>query len=228
MKSSELVLTDFSWTYTGPISYMKSKGYLNGSPSRTLFLSPKLEDIPEQLFALKISKSTNPAKAGKPVFRFLSFRFDKNAKFENTAPKEFTMETDLSQVKATIISKLGQIPSVEISLNINMPGHFGNITCADGTFALFDDEADELANVDPMKKGETPYYVNRTAEMQVKLTGAMSIQGNEYLRTEISTTAMAADVFTKPVRGKLWGVEGSGSASGPAVDDTSDVAGPVW
>ena len=72
MNSIGNVLTNFEWDYEGPISIIRGTGYQNKGVSRTMFLTPKLADIPEQLFALKVSQSTNPARAGKPASRSLA------------------------------------------------------------------------------------------------------------------------------------------------------------
>ena len=221
MNSTERVLKGFEWAYTGTVSIMRGSGYQGKGVSRTLFLAPKLEDVPEQLFALKISQSTNPAKAGKPVFKFFSYRFDENAKFENTAPEAVNMQTPLSDIKAMVISKFGNIPTAQISLNINLPGRFTNVTCADGTYAIYDEE--KFPNEDPNKVGEAPYYIKGDAVINVTLKGAES-QNNEYLQTTLSTTAVSNDIFQKTQSGKVWDGENS-QPQDPAAGGSTK---PVW
>ncbi len=223
MNSLGKVLNGFEWDYEGTIQIMRGTGYQGKGVSRTLFLSPKLEDIPEQLFALKVSQSTNPAKAGKLTFRYFSFRFDKDAKFENLAPSEVTMETPLADVKNLVVSKMGNIPNAEISINVTLHGKFTNITCADGVFSIYDEE--KFKSPDPTKSGNAPYYVKSDSIIRVHLKGAES-QGNEYIQTTLSTTSVSDDIFAKSQAGKVWGEDDGDSAGAAPVDSTP--ATPVW
>lgn len=224
MNSIGNVLTNFEWEYEGPISIIRGTGYEGKGVSRTLFLKPNLADIPEELFALKSSQSKNPAKAGKLVFKYFSFRFDENAKYENLAPSEVTLETPLSDVKNLVVSKIGNIPNAQISVNVNLHGSFTNVTCADGTFAIYDEE--KFKSADPSKSGDAPYYIKSDAIIRVKLKGAVS-QGNEYLQSTLSTTASADDIFQKVQAGKVWG-EDSDSSSAAASPSTDTNTAPVW
>lgn len=218
------VLTNFEWDYEGPISIIRGTGYQGKGVSRTMFLSPKLEDIPEELFALKVSQSPNPAKAGKLVFKYFSFRFDENAKYENAAPTDVTLETPLSEIKNLVLSKMGNIPNAQISVNVNLHGAFTNVSCADGTYAIYDEE--KFKSADPNKSGDAPYYIKGDAIIHVKLKGAIS-QGNEYLQSTLSTTASADDIFQKVQAGKVWGEDGDtvNTVSSPSTDTS---AAPVW
>ena len=95
------ILSGFTWTYNGPISIFKGTGYKGKGVSRTMFLTPeRIEDIPAELFAVKLSQSTNPALAGKAVFRFFGFKFGEATKFETVAPASITMATPLEEIKA--------------------------------------------------------------------------------------------------------------------------------
>jgi hypothetical protein len=225
MNSIGNVLTNFEWDYEGPISIIRGTGYQNKGVSRTMFLTPKLADIPEQLFALKVSQSTNPARAGKLVFKYFSYRFDENAKYENTAPESVSLDTPLSEVKNLVVSKIGNIPNAQISVNVALHGSFTNVSCADGTYAIFDKE--KFKNADPNKDGDAPYYIKGDAIIRVKLKGAVS-QGNEYLQSTLSTTASADDIFQKVQAGKVWGEDSGdvGAAASPSTD--AGAANPVW
>ena len=223
MNSLENVLTNFEWDYDGTVSIRRGMGYQGKGISRTMFLAPKkLEDIPEQLFMVKLSMSKNPAKAGKPVFRFLSFRFDENAKFENMAPDGVGLDTPLETIKSIVVSKCGNIPTAQVSLNIPLHGTFTNIACADDTYAIYDEE--KFASADPERSGEAPYYIKGDAMIHVKLKGAMSAQGNEYIQTTLSTTEVANDIFQKVQAGKVWG-EDATVTSAPSASATQP---PVW
>lgn len=228
MNSIGNVLKGFEWDYEGTVSIMRGTGYQGKGVSRTMFLSPKLAEIPAELFAIKISQSPNPSKAGKPVFRFFSFRFNEQEKYQNMAPTGITMETPLEDVKNMVVSKLGNIPTVQVSLNINLNGSFCNVTCADGTYAIFDDQAEDLKNPDPGKSGDAPYYIKSDAVLHVHLKGAMSSQGNEYIQSTLSTTATSNDVFQDRERGKIWKKDdgGFGDQSTPAAGAGTPSA--VW
>lgn len=223
MNSIGKVLTNFEWGYDGPISIIRGTGYQGKGISRTMFLSPKLEEIPEQLFALKTSQSSNPAKAGKLVFKYFSFRFDPEAKFENMAPAEVTLDTPLETVKSIVVSKMGNIPTAEISINVALHGTFTNITCADGTYAIYD--AEKFQNPDPNKSGDAPYYISNDAIIHVQLKGAES-QGNEYLQSTLSTTSSSNDIFRKVQAGKVWGEDDGVAAPSTSVD--AGAGQPVW
>lgn len=225
MDSIGNVLTGFEWDYDGPISIFRGTGYQGKGVSRTMFLTPKLEEIPEQLFALKLSQSTNPAKAGKPVFRYFSFRFDENGKYENFAPEGISLNTPLSEIKNMVISKMGNIPNAQISINVNLHGTFTNVTCADGTFAIYDEE--KFPSADSNKHGNAPYYIKGDANIHVKLKGAVS-QGNEYLQSTLSTTATSNDIFQKVQRGKVWGEEDNSGVMPDTPAAAAEPGKPVW
>lgn len=232
MNSIGNVLGNFEWEYEGPISIVKGTGYQGKGVSRTMFLSPaNMDSIPEQLFALKVSQSTSPDKAGKLVFKYLSYRFDENSKFSNLAPSDVTLETELANVKASVISKFSALitngqTSVkpQLSINVNLHGKFTNITCADGVYAIYDEE--KFTNPDPNKVGDAPYYIKKDAVIQVKLKGAVS-QNNEYLQSTLSTVASSNDIFQKAQSGKIWGEDDGVSAPAPAAPAAGNTP-PVW
>lgn len=221
MNSIGKILTGFEWDYDGTVSIIRGTGYQGKGVSRTLFLKPAVADIPEELFALKLSQSSNPQKNGKPVFKYFSYRFDPNGKYENMAPDNVNMNTELSEIKNMIVSKFSNIPTAEISINIALHGKFTNVTCADDTYAIYDEE--KFASADPNKSGDAPYYIKGDAIIHVKLKGAES-QGNEYLQVTLSTTAVSNDIFQKVQSGKVWGED---STTGAAAE-TSAPAGNIW
>lgn len=222
MNSIGKVLTNFEWECDSTIGMSFGTGYQGKGISRTLFLSPKLDEIPENLFAVKMSQSQNAAKAGKVVFKWFSFRFQSDAKFENLAPTGITLETPLNEVKNLVVSKLANIPNAEISLSIPLHGRFTNIQCSDGLWALYDE--DKFQNADPNKHGRAPYYVKSDALIHVKLKGAISVQQNEYLQTTLSTTATSKDIFQEVQQGKVWSPDGTGTAYGATVEQAAQVS----
>lgn len=227
MNSIGKVLSNFEWECDSTLGFAFGTGYQGKGISRTMFLKPKLEEIPEQLFAVKVSQSKEAAKAGKIVFKWFSFRFDPNAKYESMAPAGVTLETPLADIKALVVSKMGNIPQAEVSLNIKLNGKFTNIACADGVYAIYDEE--KFPNPDPNRNGRAPYYVRNEAIIHVKLKGAES-QGNEYLQSTLSTTAVSNDIFVKTETGKVWGADDQGATPNPApsagVDGAASTA--VW
>lgn len=224
MNSIGKVLTNFEWECDSTLGFTFGQGYQGKGISRTMFLNPKLEEIPEQLFAVKVSQSKDPAKAGKLVFKYFSFRFDENEKYSDMAPSGVSLDTELSEVKNLVVSKLGNIPQTQISLNIKLKGTFTNIACADGVYAIYDES--KFQNADPNKNGRAPYYIKSDAVIHVKLKGADSPQGNEYIQTTLSTTATSNDIFQKIETGKIWGEDDGVSA--PAAPVNAGASGAVW
>ena len=94
------ILSGFEWDYDGPVRFVTGKGYQGKGISRTMFLSPSnLADIPEELFAVKLSQSVKAERAGKPVFRFFSYRFTPGeGAYQDLAPTGITLDTPNSQI----------------------------------------------------------------------------------------------------------------------------------
>lgn len=227
MNSTENVLQGFEWDYDGTVGFARGAGYKGVGISRTMFLHPQLEDIPEQLFAIKVSQSTNAQKAGKFVFKYLSFRLTEDQKPIDLVPTGMDMSTPLDQIKAAIVSKLATAPAATVSLNIGLKGKFTNITCADGTFKLYDEDAPEFKTDDPNTSGNAPYYIKNDAQVHVKLKGAMSKQGNPYIQSTLSTTSASSEIFAQPQRGAIWSPDGSASAEAAPAAAAGDVD-PIW
>lgn len=224
------ILLGFEWDYDGPVRFVTTKGYQGQGISRTMFLTPKtLEEIPEELFAVKISQSRNPERAGKPVFRFFSYRLTPGeGKFMDLAPTGITMETPLADIKNLVVSKFTNLGTpVELSLSIGLHGTFTNIQCSDGVYALYD--TSKFSDPDPEKNGRAPYWIKNGVEIHVKLKGADSVQGNDYIQSTLSTTATANEIFQKAEVGKVWegaDMDGMGAAApaAPAAPATPDPA----
>lgn len=224
------ILEGFECEFDSTIFIKKGVGYQGKGVSRTMFLNPDLNVLPPELFAVKLSQSTNPARAGRVVFRYLSFRFSPDAKFENLAPDGTTLQTPLNELRNLVVGKLSAIPNVQTSININLHGRFTNVTCADGVYAIYDEE--KFPNPDPNKAGDAPYYIKSDTVLHVKLKGAVS-QGNEYFQTVLSTTQVSDEIFQKSMPGKVWG-EDTGTAQAPvippaATDAAAQTGAPaVW
>lgn len=227
MTSNENVLQNFEWGYDGTVGFARGQGYQGVGISRTMFLHPNVEDIPENLFAIKVSKSTNPQKQGKMVFKYLSYRFTEEAKPMGLVPSGIDMNTPLADIKAALVSKVNATPGASVSLNIGLKGKFTNIDCADGKFKLYDEDAPEFKTDDPNTTGNAPYYIKSDADIHVTLKGAMSKQGNPYIQSTLSTTKTSNEILVKPERGAIWNPEGETAA--PAADSAAaEGVDPVW
>lgn len=222
------ILSGFEWDYDGPVRFVTGKGYQGKGISRTMFLSPSnLADIPEELFAVKLSQSVKAERAGKPVFRFFSYRFTPGeGAYQDLAPTGITLDTPLSEIKNLVVSKFSNLPTpIEISLAVNLHGKFTNIQCSDGVFALYDE--DKFKDPDPEKNGRAPYWIKAGTQVHVKLKGADSVQGNEYLQSTLSTTASADEIFQKAQVGKVWdGMEADAPAVPAAAPDAPAAPNP--
>lgn len=227
MNSTGNVLQGFEWDYEGTVGFARGQGYKGAGISRTIFLHPNINDIPEQLFAVKVSQSTNPQKAGKYVFKYLSYRMTKDQNPSDLAPSGVDLTTELSAVKAMVVNYMATLPDASVSLNISLKGKFTSIACADNTYKLYDEDEPDFKTDDPNTTGNAPYYIKGEAKVHVKLKGAMSKQGNEYIQTTLSTTSTGNEILAAPQRGAIWNPDGNtAAASTPAA--TADGTEPVW
>lgn len=227
MTSVENVLNGFEWEYDGTVGFARGQGYKGVGISRTIFLHPNLQDVPEQLFAVKASQSSNPQKAGKIVFKYISYRLSPEQQPNDLVPSGIDMVTPLDQVKAQFIAKLATVPNATVSLNIGLKGKFTTITCADGSFKLYDEDEPAFKTDNPETTGNAPYYVKSDAQIHVKLKGAMSKQGNAYIQSTLSSTLMSNEIFAKPQKGTIWNPDGETAAAPVAADNAGNVD-PVW
>lgn len=213
-------MTDTIKFSNAPISIYKSTG-MNGQISRRLFIAIEdLNTIPEELFKVKVSQSQNPALAGKPVFKYFSYKINEESAFSPLAPDGTTTATPLGELKAAVLAKLGAIPGAKFSVAINMNGRFGNISTTEGVFTVFDNEQ-FVAN-----EGNPPYFLKSGVTADVTLTEATSQYG-PYYRIDLSTDASPDDIFQTASRAKVYGQDSDGVAdtAAPAAEDT---AGSVW
>lgn len=227
MTSKDNVLKDFEWGYDGTVGFARGRGYQGVGISRTMFLHPKVEDVPENLFAVKMSQSQNPQKQGKLVFKYLSYRLTEDQKPIDLVPSGIDLDTPLAEIKSAFISKINGTPGASVSLNIGLKGKFTNLVCADGTFKLYDEDEPAFKTDDPNTSGNAPYYVKNDAEIHVVLKGAMSRQGNAYIQSSLSTTSSSDEVLAKPQRGAIWNPDGTAS-DGETAAPAAEGVDPVW
>lgn len=200
-----------------PISVFQNKG-MNGGPSRRLFITvTDINTIPDELFAVKVSQSKNPALAGKPVFKYFSYKVNDDSPFTTLAPNGATVATPTSELKAQAIAKLAAIPGVKFSLTINMNGKFGNIATPEGVFTIFDDA--EF----PATEGKPDYYLKSGTIADVELEKAESQYG-PYYQVRLSTEQGPDDIFQRGGKSKVWGA--TDGAADVADEDTNP--GAAW
>lgn len=223
MNSTENVLQNFEWDYDGTVTFARGQGYKGVGISRTMFLRPNAADIPEPLFAVKVSQSTNAQKAGKFVFKYLSYRLTEDQKPVDLVPDGIDMATPLDQIKAAVVARFANTPGASVFLNIGLKGKFTTITCADGNFKLYDEDEPEFKTDDPNTSGNAPYYIKNDAQIHVKLKGAMSKQGNAYIQSTLSTTSSSNEIFAMPQKGAVWNPD---STAAPAA--AAEGVEPVW
>ena len=216
-------LRGFEYDYTGTVAIFKQQGYQGQGVARTLFFSPELTqlaDLPAELFMVKISQSTNPERAGRAVFRFLSFKFSEEGQYGSVAPEGIAVTTPLEEVKALIVSKLTAVPQAQVSVAIPLKGRFTTVATPDGDFNIYDE--DKFPSNDWRELGDPPYYLRNDVEVTVSMKGAES-HGNEYLQTRLKTTLSPDEIFQKRAEGKIWGEDDGGSA--PVNDEPVDANG---
>lgn len=220
-------LKGFEWDYTGTVAIFKREGYQGKGVSRTMFFSPdvsELENIPAELFMVKVSQSQKPELAGKVVFRFLSFKLTEDGQYNSTAPQGVTVTTPLEEIKALVVSKLSAIPEAQVSIAIRLHGKFTTVSTPEGNFNIYDEE--RFPSTNWRELGDPPYYLRNDVEVTVSLKGAES-HGNEYLQSRIKTNLSPDEIFQKRADGQIWG-EDSGSVSPDPVDSVTDDATGGW
>lgn len=177
---------------------------------------PELSAIPEELFAVKVSQSKNPNKAGKTVFKYLTFKQPGDDQpTQDFAPQGVNIGTPVAEIKQAFMNLMATNPAIqlEFTLHVNLPGKFANIETSEGRFTIFDMEAF------PETEGAPGYYIKRGTHADVTLTPAVS-QGNQYYQVALKTSQGPDEIFEKSERARVWGQD----------DDTtnfSDLTGTV-
>lgn len=191
-----------------PVSIFQHEGN-NGRQSRRLFMAIKgeaLADIPDEMFAIKISQSKNPELAGKPVFKYFGYRLNDDTPFSSVAPTGTRIDTPTADTKAEVLAKLAGIKGAVFSMAVNLNGTFANIKTPDGNFTLFDEKAF------PQTQGRPGYYLSRDTIANVTLTKATSANG-PYYRVAIETSMMPDDIFVRAGKSRVWGSDDASDAS---------------
>lgn len=188
-----------TFTITKPISIFPGTEF-DGSPSRRLVVSAtpsELAEFPAELFAVKISQSKNPQKAGKLVFKYFAYKVSASTPWSDQASSNFTIATPVEEIKEAIIKALAHQADARMQFTIKMPGKFANIETADGRYSLYD------FNESP--DGNLGYYLKGGTVVSVTFIPAEN-QGNAYYRLRLDAHDKSPEeLFVRGGRGKIFG-----------------------
>lgn len=188
-----------SFTFERNISIYPGEDY-NGKPIKKLvFTGHDIENVPAELFKLKISASKKPELAGSVMTRYVSWKLNAQLPWSSKLPNTITMQTPVDVVKNELVNVFRQYPEAVFSVSIKMPGQFGNIETPQGTYSIFDFKVDPIA-------GNVGYYLVKDTPVTVTLTLAEN-KGNNYFRVALATTKSPDEIFRRSGHAKVWGAE---------------------
>lgn len=191
------------------ISIFTGTGMNGDGLSRRLFVTvTDITEVPEELFAVKISQSQKPEKAGRVVFKHLLFRQPGETQpWQDLAPSGVTLGTPVAEIKQTLVNFITEKNlQLEFELAINLNGKFANITTPEGRFTLFDDA--EF----PESKGNPGYYLKRGTKADITLTPRPSKYGNVYYQVTLETAGTPDEIFVRGGRAQVWGQDSAATA----------------
>lgn len=184
--------------------------FVTDQNTRRLFLQiDDIASVPAELFKVKVSQSKNPDLAGKTMFKYITYKIDSNSSYAQLAPSGITIATPVEEIKEIFVSKVAPLTDATFSVAINMPGRFGRIATATGTFSLFDEE--QFVET----KGRPPYYMNSGTPCEVTLTEATSQHG-PYYRINLRTDLPDSEVFTELRTTQVWSPGGGSVSAAPS------------
>lgn len=159
-----------------------------------------ITEIPAELFAVKVSQSKKPEKAGKTVFKYLSYRTKgTDEPRQDFAPNGVTPATPVEEIKQMFVNFLQtQGLQLEFSVSVNMPGNFGDITTSEGRVLIFDNTEFAAA------EGYPGYYIKQGTRADITLRLAQGKYG-QYYQVRLTTTASPDEIFVRGGRAKVWG-----------------------
>lgn len=188
-----------SFTFERNISIYPGEDY-NGKPIKKLvFTGHDIENVPAELFKLKISASKKPELAGSVMTRYVSWKLNAQLPWSSKLPNTINMQTPVDVVKNELVNVFRQYPEAVFSVSIKMPGQFGNIETPQGTYSIFDFKVDPIA-------GNVGYYLVKDTPVTVTLTLAEN-KGNDYFRVALATTKSPDEIFRRSGHAKVWGAE---------------------
>lgn len=199
------------FSITKPKYNDKKKKYL-----RTLVINfDNVEDVPVELFATKISQSTNPQKANKVVFSYLYFRENDESPNTNVPVSDkITMETDPEKIKAAYVKLAAKNPDLQVTAWITLNSPFLNVELKDGLWSVYDNNAFPS---DDDRIGDNGTYIIPETRLDIHLQQGINPQypTNPYMRVELSNKDLVAkEVFKRKEHGKVFGDEET-----PSIDD---------
>lgn len=174
-----------------PISFFSRENSYGGQSNmqRTVFATVEnLEDVPKELFGIKISLSKKPELAGKPMFKNFVYKMEDTDAWSSLAPKDATPASDLEEMKQKVIELFKDKPDARLAMSLKMHGKWGNIETSDGSYALYDDDHYVETNGDPN------YYIKPDTRVDIHITPAVS-HNNDYLQVNLSTDQSPDDIF---------------------------------
>ena len=181
-----------SFTFERNISIYPGEDY-NGKPIKKLvFTGHDIENVPAELFKLKISASKKP-------------KLNAQLPWSSKLPNTINMQTPVDVVKNELVNVFRQYPEAVFSVSIKMPGQFGNIETPQGTYSIFDFKVDPIA-------GNVGYYLVKDTPVTVTLTLAEN-KGNDYFRVALATTKSPDEIFRRSGHAKVWGAEETTASS---------------
>lgn len=197
-------MAENTFTIVAPISYRLEEAPRQGfqKPSRRLFMYPaNIEDVPAELFATKMSQSTNPALKGKLVFKHIGIKVSDETGWVSNVPKGVEGDTDLEEVKRLTVARI-KGTDIQFSVAVNLAGKFANITTPEGDMLVFDNDKF------PATAGLPNYYYKSDvpATIELQLTPSKTPGYSDYYRVRVSTTESPDNIFTKKGgQAQVWG-----------------------
>lgn len=194
---------------------------INNKTSRRVHISiADINEIPEELFAVKISQSKKPEKAGKVVFKYLTYRQAGTEEIrQDFAPNGVTTATPVADIKALFVNFLAQQGlKLEFSVTINLLGNFSNIETPEGRLTIFDN------NEFPATEGNPGYYLKAGTIATVSLKEMKSNYGGSFFSVRLKTEQAPAEIFVRGGRAKVYDF---GESSAPSFTEPVAPVAPV-
>lgn len=203
----------------GKGAYAKPEGTIQ---HRLYITTETLEEIPEELFAVKLSQSAKPERKGKLVFKY--FSWEEEGKGWNDLVGDGSpalIAQPVATIKQLVVEALKNATGLRWSLQFNSPSPFLNVETPNGKFIVYDNKKyPNTLGLPSDADGNRLYYLKSDADIELGLESAVS-NGNDYYR--LSLTSKNPDgnaVFGKSSVGQEWNPEG-GDAQEPENTDAS-------
>ena len=166
-----------------------------------------VDSIPVELFTVKESKSTNPEKAGKIVFRWLTMSKQDGEKRTSTnliTWKNVKKDTEKEILKKWLTKVVENDPELQISAYIPLKGKFLNVDLSDNLYIVFnEDEYPGEVNPSTGKNetlGQPPYFLKDGTPLDIELTEMINVKYPEhsFMQVYLSNYDInGSDIFTE-------------------------------